>query len=441
MPQPATILVVDDTPANTKLLDGLLSGHGYRVTTAASGDEALMLIARDCPDIVLLDIVMPGIDGYEVCRRIREDLTTRQVPVVMLTANANEDKLKALEAGADDFITKPFDQAELLARVRSLLRVKEYHDIIERQTAELADWNATLESRVADQVNELERLGRLRRFLSPQLVDLVVSHDEGVLASHRREVAVLFCDLRGFTAFSEAAEPEEVMTVLAEFHDVAGKVINRFDATIGHFGGDGIMVFFNDPLPCAEPAASAVRLAVALRESMMETIDRWERVGRDLGLGAGIDFGYATLGEIGFEGRYEYAVVGSVANLASRLCDEAARGQVLVSPRVLAEVEQLVRAEQLPPLTLKGFRSPVAPFNVVALNEPAVPSRERLTPRELEVAGLLSEGLTNGQIAAKLVLSERTIDAHVEHIRNKLGLRTRAQIAAWVTRRERSGQA
>jgi DNA-binding response OmpR family regulator len=436
-----TILVVDDTPANIKLLDALLTAQGHTVVGASTGAEALELLDREPADIVLLDIVMPGIDGYEVCRRIRQSTATAQVPVVMLTASVDEDKLKALEAGADDFIAKPFDQAELVARVRSLLRVKEYHDVIEGQAAQLADWNATLETRVTEQVSELERLGRLRRFLSPQLVDLVVSsQDEGVLASHRREVAVVFCDLRGFTAFSEAAEPEEVMAALAEFHSAAGALINRFEATVGHFGGDGLMVFFNDPLPTTDPASSAVKLAVAMRDAMDQVVERWQRLGHELGFGAGIDYGYATLGEVGFEGRYEYAVIGSVANMASRLCDEASSGQILISPRVHTEVESLVVGELLAPVTLKGFRKPVAPFSVVSLREPAAPSRERLTPREVEVAALLATGLTNGQIAEKLVVSERTVDAHVEHIRNKLGLRTRAQISAWVTKQELAGQ-
>jgi adenylate cyclase len=372
----AKVLVVDDTPANVKLLDAILAPRGFTVLVAGSGEEALALVEAEKPDLVLLDILMPGMDGYEVCRRLREDPVTAYLPVVMITASGSAEKLKALEAGADDFVAKPFDKAELLARVRSLLRVKEYHDIVESQAAALAEWNATLEGRVAEQVGEVERLSRLRRFLSPQLADLIVSsNDESMLGSHRQEVAVLFSDLRGFTAFSEAAEPEEVMAALREFHEVSGRLINQFAATVGFFAGDGFMVFFNDPLPCPDPAICAVRLGVALRDAMVEVTRRWSRLGHDLGFGVGIAYGYATLGEVGFEGRAEYAVIGSVTNLAARLCDEASNGQILIAPRVQAVVEHLVDSERLSDVTLKGFRKPVTPHNVRALQETSrVPS-------------------------------------------------------------------
>ena len=368
MEQSAKILVVDDTPANVKLLDAVLAPRGYTVLVAASGEEGLALVEAERPDLILLDILMPGIDGYEVCRRLREDPATAYLPVIMITASGAAEKLKSLEAGADDFVAKPFDQAELLARVRSLLRVKEYHDIVESQAAALGEWNSTLEGRVAEQVGELERLSRLRRFLAPQLADLIVSsNDESVLESHRREVAVLFADLRGFTAFSESAEPEEVMAALREYHEVAGRLINEFAATVGFFAGDGFMVFFNDPVPCLDPAICAVRLGVALRDAMVGVTGRWSRLGHDLGFGVGIAYGYATLGEVGFEGRSEYAVIGSVTNLAARLCDQAGNGEILIAPRVHSAVEHLADCERLPDVMLKGFRKPISPHSVQAL--------------------------------------------------------------------------
>jgi adenylate cyclase len=362
------ILVVDDTPANVRLLEAVLGPRGYEMLSAGSGPEALEAVTRDRPDLVLLDIVMPGMDGYEVCRQLRATPASAVLPVVMITASGNEEKLRALEAGADDFIAKPFDQAELLARVRSLLRVKEYHDLIESQAAELAEWNRTLEARVDEQVAELERLARLRRYLSPQIAELVLSApDDTALESHRREVAVLFCDLRGFTAFSEEVEPEAVMAALAEFHEAVGPLINSFAATVGGFTGDGLMVFFNDPLPCPDPPERAVRLAVSMREHMATVTERWQRLGHDLGFAIGIAVGFATLGEVGFAGRYDYTAHGSVINLAKRLCDSAASGQIVISPTVRAAVEPLVSVEPVGDLHLKGIHKPVAATNVVSL--------------------------------------------------------------------------
>jgi adenylate cyclase len=361
------ILVVDDTPANVRLLEAVLRPRGYEMLTASSGPEALAAVARDRPDLVLLDIVMPGMDGYEVCRRLRATPAGAVLPVVMITASGNEQKLRALEVGADDFIAKPFDQAELLARVRSLVRVKEYHDLVESQAAELAEWNRTLESRVDAQVTELQRLARLRRYLSPQIAELVLSApDEMILESHRREVAVLFCDLRGFTAFSEEAEPEDVMAVLAEFHDTVGPLISDFAATVGPLAGDGLMVFFNDPVPCPDPPERAVRLAVAMRERMATVTERWMGLAQDLGFAVGVAVGYATLGEVGFEGRYDYAAIGTVTNLAARLCDVATSGQIVIAPRVAAAVDHLVKLEPVGDLQLKGIHKPVAATNVIS---------------------------------------------------------------------------
>jgi class 3 adenylate cyclase/CheY-like chemotaxis protein len=359
------ILVVDDTPANVRLLEAVLGPRGYEMLTAGSGPEALEAVTTKRPDLVLLDIVMPGMDGYEVCRRLRATSAGAVLPVVMITASGNEQKLRALEAGADDFIAKPFDQAELLARVHSLLRVKEYHDLIETQAAELAEWNRTLEARVDEQVAELQRLARLRRYLSPQIAELVLSEpDETILESHRREVAVLFCDLRGFTAFSEEAEPEDVMALLAEFHETVGPLISSSDATVGPLAGDGLMVFFNDPVPCPDPPERAVRLAVAMRERMAVVTERWKGLAHNLGFAVGIALGYATLGEVGFEGRYDYAAIGTVTNLAARLCDAAASGQIVIAPRVRAAVDHLVEMEPVGDLNLKGFHKPVAATNV-----------------------------------------------------------------------------
>ena len=376
MEYPGRVLVADDSPANCRLLAAVLESRGYDVVTAAGGAEALEAVGRERPDLVLLDINMPDVDGYEVCRRLRADPSTSFLPVVMVTSAGNEERVPALEAGADDFVTKPFDPAELLARVGSLLRIKAFHDTVEAQAAELAAWNKTLETRVDEQVAELERTSRLRRFFSPAVADLIVSSgDEALLQTHRRQIAVLFCDLRGFTAFTRTVEPEEVIGVLAEFHRVAGELVRRHQGTVGFFSGDGLMVYFNDPVPSDDPAASAVQMAVDLRSAMQAQEATWRGVGYDLSVGAGIALGYATLGTIGFEGCLGYGAVGTVVNLASRLCDEAAPGEILVSAAVHAAVGPAVGTEPVGELRLKGF-----PDGVPAWRLPRPPDRPP-TPR------------------------------------------------------------
>jgi class 3 adenylate cyclase len=363
---PITVLAVDDQETNLRLLQAVLEPRGFRVVPVTSGDAALAALAHESVDLVLLDILMPGLDGYEVCRRIRADEATAYLPVVMLTASGAQQRLDALEAGADDFVAKPFDQSELLARVASLARIKRYHDTVRQQAAQLASWNAELERRVEEQVQELQRTHRLRRFLSPQLAELVMG-DERLLLSHRREIVVVFCDLRNFTPFAETSEPEEVMGVLAEYHGAIGSLVFAHGGTLERFTGDGVMVFFNDPVPCDDPAARAVRMGLGLRDAVAELAARWRRAGHDLALGVGIAQGYATLGRIGFEGRFDYAAIGSVTNLAARLCSDARGWQVLVTDRVLAAVEDLVEAEPIGEVQPKGFSRTTRVHDVTAL--------------------------------------------------------------------------
>ena len=364
------ILVVDDTPENIRLLDAVLSPRGYTVDAVSSGAQALETLAEEpLPDLVLLDIVMPEVDGYEVCRRIRAAPATALLPVVMITASSGEEKVKALEAGADDFVMKPFDQAELLARVRSLIRIKQYHDTIRQQATELAEWNRELEHRVDEQVAQIERMGRLKRFLSPQIADLIVSSgDESFLESHRCEITVIFCDLRGFVTFAETSEPEVTMAVLREYHAALGDLVFRFDGTLERFTGDGLMVFFNDPLPCPDASVRSVRMGIAMQNRVADLEDGWRRSGYDLGFSVGIAQGFATLGRVGFEGRFDYAAIGTVTNLAARLCDVASAGQMLVSQRVHAAVADLVVSTEVKELQLKGFSRPITAYSIVGLD-------------------------------------------------------------------------
>jgi len=366
MNDPQRILIVDDNEANRDILEARLKVHGYELLQAADGEEALAAVQRDHPDLILLDVMMPKLDGVEVCRRIKGDATLPFTPIILVTSKSDtRDVIAGLDAGADEYLTKPVDQAALVARVKSVLRVKALHDQVQAQAADLAAWNRTLEQRVAEQLGEIERVGRLKRFLSPQVAELVVSsgHDR-MLESHRRDVTVVFCDLRGFTAFSETAEPEEVMSILREYHAGLGALINNFEGTIERFNGDGVMVLFNDPLPCPDPSVRAVRMAVEMRDCIAGLTARWRKHGHELGFGIGIAHGYATLGCVGFEGRFQYSVTGTVANLAARLCDQAKSGEILIDGKVHAAVESMAELEPVGELALKGLHRPVLAFNV-----------------------------------------------------------------------------
>jgi len=364
--RPITVLAVDDEPANLRLLDAVLTPRGYRLVAATTGQQALDLLIDLDIDLVLLDLVMPGLNGHEVCRRIRSEDRTAFLPVVMITASGPQERLTALEAGADDFVTKPFDRAELLARVASLARLKRYHDTIEHQAGELARWNAELERRVTQGVAELERTNRLRHFLGPQLADVVVA-DDALLDSHRREIVVVFFDFRGFTAFAETSEPEEVMGVLREYHEVIGTHVVALGGTLERFTGDGVMVFFNDPVTCDDPADRAVHLALEVDRAVHVLAEGWRRIGHDLAHRAGISMGYATLGRIGFPGRFDYAAVGSVTNLADRLCSDAGDWEVRVSDRVLAALAGRAEADLVGDVSPRGFSRSVRVHTIRSL--------------------------------------------------------------------------
>jgi adenylate cyclase len=362
----AKVLVVDDVAKNVKLLADLLAVKGYATATASSGQEALDKLESERPDLILLDVMMPGMSGYEVCQAIRANPAHAMLPIVLVTAlDPAQERAKGLEAGADDFLSKPVNQAELMARVKSLLRIKQLYDEVNRQRDQLAQWNRDLEQRVADGVAQLAQVGRLKRFFSPQLAEAIVAGGaDDPLKSHRREITVVFLDLRGFTAFTETADPEEVMGVLGEYHAAMGRLILEHEGTLERFTGDGIMVFFNDPVPVPDAAARAARMVLAMQSEVGRLAAGWRKRGYDLQMGVGIAQGFATIGGIGFEGRIDYGAIGTVTNLAARLCGEARGGETLISQRVTAALDGAFNVEPMPELTLKGFARPVAAFRL-----------------------------------------------------------------------------
>lgn len=367
--QPAKVLVVDDTPHNVKLLADLLAVKGYAVATAVNGEEALVKVASEDPALVLLDVMMPGLSGYDVCRRLRADPKTALLPVVLVTSlDPQDERVKGIEAGADDFLGKPINQPELFARVRSLLRVKSLQDEVHRQAQALREWNAKLETRVSEQVSQLERMGQLKRFFAPAVADAIVSTGEqSILAPHRREICYVFVDLRGFTAFTDAAEPEEVQSVLREYHTTMGALINEYEGTLDRFAGDGILLFFNDPLPVPDAARRAAAMALRMQAEFLALRSPWQRQGYELDLGIGIAKGFATLGAFGYEGRFDYSAIGSVVNLAARLCGEAGAGEVLLDRRARAAIDDAADVVSVGPLTLKGYSQPVPAFRLTAM--------------------------------------------------------------------------
>jgi adenylate cyclase len=370
MHDPPRILIVDDDETCRDILSMRLSPHGYHLIHAANGQQAVDIVQQSEPDLILLDIIMPKLDGIEVTRRLKANPNLPFLPIILVSSKRDiADIALGLEAGADEYITKPVDQASLVARVKSMLRVKELHDRAAAQATDLTRWKKTLEQRVADQLRQIERLNQLKRFLPPQIADIIVGEDSShALESHRREITVVFCELQRFDAFAELAEPEIVMELVRAYHANLGPLINQYEGTVERVVGDGFLVLFNDPLPCPDRAVRSVRMALQMRDRVADMSGEWRKLGLDLGFGVGIAQGYATIGCIGFEGRSEYSAMGTVVNLAARLCSQAHDGQILIDPRVKAAVETLFRVEPAGELVLKGLSRPIKAFNIPSVD-------------------------------------------------------------------------
>jgi class 3 adenylate cyclase len=355
---PGHVLVVDDSRVNRMTLVKVVETLGHSAIEADDGQVAIDLLrSRPEPpiDVVLLDLVMPGLDGYETLRMIKEDEALATTPVIVVSGvDELESIVRIIRLGALDHLTRPVQPALLGARLNAALADKRVRDVLVE--------NARLVETVERQKSELTR------FISPQIADLITSPEgEQLLAGHRRRITVVMCDLRGFTSFSEAAEPEEVLGVLRDYHATLGRIIVDHGGTLEHFAGDGVMVYFNDPVLQDGHEAKAVGMALAMRDAVAGLATAWHKLGYELGFGVGIVAGYATLGRIGFEGRYDYGAVGNAVNLSARLCAEARAGQILLDQRTWAAVEEVVEVEPIGELNLKGLHRPVPAYNVTAL--------------------------------------------------------------------------
>ena len=371
----AHILVVDDDPLNRLILSTSLEHQGHSVTLVENGRLAVEQLEQREFDAVITDIEMPVMDGRALLEYRRSRSQLLDVPFIVISGVDDMDSIVAcVKLGAADYLTKPFDAVLLHARLGACLEQKQHRDrerellaVVTAQSEQLEEWNQELTRRVDEKVREVEQLSRLRGYVSPQIAEMIISGGDESLRSHRRDVTVLFSDFRGFTAFAETAEPEDVIAILAEFHDAVGPLIFDHHGTLSQFTGDGLMVFFNDPIPVPEPALAAVRLGVAMRDHAQRLNARWQRLGHNLTLGVGIASGFATCGRIGFEGRFDYTVMGTVVNLAARLCGAAAGGQVLVTGRVFAAVDGHATGRATGELDLKGLSRPITAHDIITL--------------------------------------------------------------------------
>ena len=373
MHKPPRILVVDDQPQNVEVLKDRLEGHGYEMLMATSGEVALDMAMTQRPDLILLDVIMPGMDGLEVCRRLKENVELPFMPVIMVTAKSGtSDLLSGLEAGADEYLTKPLDQVALVARVKSMLRLKSFHDRVwdqanqlEAEVEALENRKEVLEERVEKQRRDLERLGMLKRFISPQLVECVLTLGaEEFLSLQRREVTVLSCVIHGLTSMVDRMEPEIAFDVLRDCYKSIGHLFTRYDGMLVRNTGDELLVVFNAPLVCSEPILGAVDMARAIRQQLDKHADEWRSSGYALDFGIGIANGEATVGIVDLYSHWDYDVMGIIPMLASRLGATAESGKIFVSQSVYKEIDDLNSGAPAGEITLAGQGNPEPFFEV-----------------------------------------------------------------------------
>ncbi len=356
-PDQHRVLVVDDIQDNVTILAAHLKAKGYSTIAAYNGIDALKAAIQEKPDLIMLDINMPQLSGLDVCAQLKQHPDVSHIPIILVTAHSDtQDIVRGFEVGADDYLIKPYNYMEMLARVRSMLRIKDAQAQLLEANRQLDDLNRDLEKKVADQVEELQRVNRLRRFFSPQIVDSIVSSDsEAALAEHRRDITVVFLDLRRFTGFAEGNSPQVVLNAVRELHHTVGPIIFRHRGTLERFTGDGMMVFLGDPEPMADHPLKSVEMCVEIRDTVTTLTQNWAAEGYDLQLGNGIASGEASLGTIGFEGRLDYAAIGTVTNLASRICGKADGGQILIDESTQERLPAEIKTNQCGEIDLRGF--------------------------------------------------------------------------------------
>ncbi|MGE0616841.1 MAG: response regulator [Bacteriovoracia bacterium] len=363
------ICVVDDDTALNRGLCELLEENGYQTISFASATQFVNQHQENpvACELVISDINMPGLSGYDLCQTVRQSGAPEHLPIILITGNnAVEEKTKGLDFGADDFISKPFRPTELLAKIRSLLKIRSEQKNTLAHLSTVQSENQGLVHKLQAEIKRSQQVGTLMSFFSPKVAELLTSDNaHSILRRHRTEVSVLFVDLRGFTAFSEVAEPEDVLGVLEAYYKAVGTISLRHGGTLGHLAGDGIMIFLNDPETIADHQAVAVRMALEIRAALEKQREQWKKRDFDLDFGMGLADGYATIGGIGFEHFWQYSVIGTVANLSARLCHEAKGGQILVSQRFFSSLEAFFSGQAVGNLEFKGIHKPISVYNIV----------------------------------------------------------------------------